>query len=264
MFVQTEIGYGRCQGCGHEVFPEYFIKDEATLEDHKLLSGYHQIKKKLELEELVEGEDVFYLPQRSDDELTEYRGLSKEIINTASIYKCDVGRYENRIVFPFYSKNGALRGFTTRTLKDLSKEKNSSFPKYIHSKGMKPSDYILFGGLIADLGLDASELVVTEGVLDALILIQNGIAATPSLGFRSPSSLWVIEAIQLGVDKVVLAFDCDPPGISAMKKLYGKWDEKIPTELGFYNEKTRMLYKQERFKDFHELYTEFLYKFKKA
>ena len=258
MFIQTEIGYGRCQGCGYEVFPDTFIKDEFQLHDHKLLSGYHQIKKKLQLEELVEGEDIFYLPPESDEELTEYRGLSKEIIEKAGIYKCDRGRYENRVIFPFYSLNGKLRGYTSRWIGDVP---NSSFPKYIHSKGIKTSDHILYGQLIRDMGIDPSELVVTEGNMDALILIQNGIAATPSLGFRTPSDLWVIESIQLGVDKVILAWDNDEAGSSSMKKLYKDWNDKVPTQLGYYNPKTLLLYKTE-IKDFHEFYTEYLSKFK--
>ncbi len=251
MYIQTEIGYGKCNGCGFQVFPETFIKDETTLEDHKLLSGYHQIKKKLELEELIEGEDVFYLPKKSDDELTEYRGLSKEIIDAAGIYKCDVGRYENRVIFPFYSKGGALRGFTSRWLGDVP---NSSFPKYMHSKGIRTSDFILYGKLINDLGLDTSELIVTEGNMDALALCSLGIAATPSLGFRSPSDLWVIEAIQLGVEKVVLSWDNDSAGIEHMKTLYKSWNDKIPSELGFYNKRLSWFYKQEEYKDIHETY----------
>ena len=264
MFVQTEIGYGRCQGCGYEVFPDTFIKDETTLEHHKLVSGYQQIKKKLELEELVEGEEIFFLPPNSGEELNEYRGLSKDIIDKAGIYKCITGRYEDRIIFPFYGLNGALRGYTSRTLKDLSKETNSAFPKYIHSKGIRTSDHILYGKLIKDLKLDASELVVTEGNMDALILLQNGIAATPSLGFRTPSDLWVVESIQLGVDKVVLAWDNDAAGLEHMKKLYIDWLGKVPTELGFYNKKVQSLYRQEKYKDFHEFYTEFLDKYKRT
>ena len=258
MFLQTEIGYGRCQGCNYEVFPETFIKDETTLEHHQLVSGYQQIKKKLALEELVEGEVVFYLPPDSKEELKEYRGLSEELIKTSDIYKCTRGRFENRIVFPFESLNGQLRGYTARWIGEMP---DKSFPKYMHSKGIKPSDHILYGKLIRDLGLDASELVVTEGNMDALILIQNGIAATPSLGFRTPSDLWVIEAIQLGVDKVVLAWDNDNAGNENMIKLYKDWINKIPTELGYYNKKTRNLYKSE-YKDFHEYYTEFIDKFK--
>lgn len=260
MFIQTEIGYGRCQGCSFEVFPETFIKDESTLEHHKLVSGYQQIKKKLELEELVEGEDIFYLPQNSGEALKEYRGLSEKIIEAAGMYKCNVGRYENRIIFPFYSANSKLRGFTSRWLGVVP---NSGFPKYIHSSGIKTSNHILYGQLIKDLGLDCTELVVTEGNMDALILIQNGIAATPSLGFRTPSDLWVIESIQLGVDKVILAWDNDKSGVEHMSKLYKDWVEKIPTELGYYNSKTMAIYKTE-YKDFHEYYTEFIDKFKQG
>jgi len=260
MFIATEIGYGRCQGCGFEVFPETFIKDEQTLETHKLVSGYQQIKKKLELEVLVDGEDIFHLPPKdTKSKLTEYRGIPKEIIDAAGMYKCSVGRYENRIIFPFYSKNGSLRGYTSRWLGDVP---NSSFPKYIHSKGIRTSDHILYGKLIKDLQLDASELVVTEGNLDALILIQHGIAATPSLGFRTPSDLWVLESIQLGVDKVILAWDNDEAGLSNMSKLYKDWLSKVPTQLGYYNPKTQLLYKQEKYKDFHEFYTEFIDKLK--
>ncbi len=258
MFIQTEIGYGRCQGCGFEVFPETFIKDETTLEHHKLTSGYQQIKKKLEIEELVEGEAIFYLPLDSGKELKEYRGLNEKIIKAAGMYECHTGRFENRVIFPFYSLNNKLRGFTSRWLGHVP---NSGFPKYIHSTGIKTSNHILYGQLIRDLGLDPSELVVTEGNMDALILLQNGIAATPSLGFRTPSELWVLESIQLGVDKVILAWDNDEAGHKHTSKLYKDWLAKIPTELGYYNKKTMAIYKTE-YKDFHEYFTEFIAKFK--
>lgn len=259
MFIQTEIGYGRCQSCGFQVFPETFIKDENTLEHHKLVSGYQQIKKKLELEEVVIGEEIFYLPPSNGEELEEYRGLSVELMEKAEMYVCNKGRYDNRIIFPFHSLNGALRGYTSRWLGEVP---SNGFPKYIHSKGIRTSDHILYGKLIKDLGLDCTELVVTEGVMDALILLENGIAATPSLGFRTPSDLWAIEAIQLGVDKVVLAWDNDTIGLEHMSKLYKDWLDKIPTQLGFYNAKTMGIYKQDKYKDFHEYYTEFINKFK--
>ena len=249
MFLQTEIGYGRCQSCGFQVFPETFIKDEKTLADHVLLSGYIQIKKKLELEEVIEGVDTFYLPPKSPKLLEEYRGLSKNIIEKAGMYICERGRYENRIIFPFYSKEDILRGYTSRILGEAPK----SVPKYIHSKGIKTSGHILYGKVIKELSLDCSTLFITEGCMDALALLDSGVAASTSLGFRTPSDLWAIEAIQLGVDKVVLIWDNDKIGLEHMSELYKDWNSKIPTELGYYNPRTKWIYKSE-FKDFHEAF----------
>ena len=259
MFIDTEIGYGRCNGCGFQVFPETFIKDEETLEHHKLVSGYIQIKKKLELEELAFGEEVFYLPQ-VNEVLEEYRGISSETLKACGVYVCNKGRYENRVIFPFYTKNGALVGYTARYLQKEDEVLDSSFPKYLHAKGIKTSEHILYGKVLSDLKLDTGELVITEGVMDALAFIDRGIAASTSLGFRTPNDLWVIEAIMLGVDKVILAWDGDSAGVEHMSKLYKAWNDKIPTQLGYYNPKTMLLYKQDKYKDFHELFTSDLFK----
>lgn len=247
MFIQTEIGYGRCQGCGFEVFPETFIKDEASLEHHKLISGYQQIKKKLEIEQLVEGEDVFYLPEVSET-IEEYRGLSQEIIDKAGLYISKKGRYENRVIMPFYSKGNVLRGFTSRWIGEVP---NSSFPKYLHSSGIRTSDVILYGQVIVDLKLNPSTLYIVEGNMDSLALLSLGIPATPSLGFRTPSDLWVIESIMLGVDKVVILWDSDSAGSQHMTKLFKEWNDKIPTTLGYYDEHFSWFYKS-KYKDPHE------------
>ena len=182
-------------------------------------------------------------------------------------YKTYSGKFKDRIIFPFFNYEGILVGYTGRYIGNGEyDDEGNVIPKYRHSYGIEPSSHILFGKLIKDLKLDASTLIITEGSHDAYHLLQQGIAASPTLGFRSPDDNWVLEAIHLGVDKVILAWDNDNTGIDKMvgakHSLLPRWKEKIPTEVGIFNPNTKFLY-QSKFKDFGEYY-EWLLKFKKG
>jgi DNA primase len=182
----------------------------------------------------------------------DYRKLSEDFLQSIDAFKCSRGRFADRIIFPFYNMDNELVGYTGRYVGNST---DKSIPKYLHATGIQPSDHILFGKFIKDMIIDTSTLIVTEGSHDAYHLLQLGIAATPSLGFRTPSDSWVIEAIKLGVDRVILAWDNDNAGIEKMmgikQSLFNKWEEKIPTTLGIFDSRTKWLYKS-NFKDFGE------------
>lgn len=258
-FCSTNEGWISCKACGHYVSPKTFISEDSNLQDLLLASRFNSIIHRLEekFHKTLVAPKTFSLPPYSA-EVGEYRGLSAEFMETIGAYKCNNGRFADRIMFPFYNADGELKGYTGRY---VGSSTDKSIPKYMHSTGIEPSNHILFGEIIKELELDTSELIVTEGSQDALCLLAIGIAATPSLGFRTPNDSWVIEAIELGVDKVILAWDNDNTGMDKMvgekNSLYSKWQDKIPTELGLFHKKTKWLYSS-TFKDFGEAYEEVL------
>ena len=251
-FCSTTEGWISCKSCGYYVSPKTFTSEDSNLQDLLLASRFNNIIARLEerFQRNIVAPKTFYLPPFSSN-TGKYRGLSEEFMEDIEAFKCNNGRFKDRIIFPFHSVDGELRGYTGRY---VGSSTDKSIPKYMHSTGIEPSNHILFGSIIKDLKIDASTLIVTEGSHDALHLLQQGIAATPSLGFRTPNDSWVIEAIGLGVDRVILAWDNDQVGMEKMigtKSLLPKWQEKIPTELGIFNPKTKWLYTS-TFKDFGE------------
>jgi len=253
MFISTEECWSKCTSCDYYAPPSFFIEDNNDMQDLLLQSRFNTIIDRLnERFQPLKAPPQFHLPPYSG-ETGDYRGLSADFMKQIGAYTCDTGRFNDRIIFPFYNHEGKLVGYTGRYIGDST---DKAIPKYMHSTGIQPSDHILFGELIKELNLDATTLIVTEGSHDAYHLIQKGIAATPSLGFRTPSDNWVLESIALGVEQVVLAWDNDNVGLEKMvgsKSLYPKWKEKIPTTLGLFHKDTKFLYKS-KFKDFGEYY----------
>jgi hypothetical protein len=205
-------------------------------------------------------EHTFELPPYGKLPDSKWRGLSDAIIDAAGIYVVTAGLFEDRTVIPFNTLDGTLVGYTGRLNYTPTDGKTNKYnPKYRHVKGISPSDHILFGELIDKMKVPTKTLVITEGVIDALKLIDVGIAATPSLGFRAPNDNFVLEAIALGVDEVVLGWDNDNAGMDKMfdtsaTALLPKWRSKLPTHLGPHHDLTAWLYKSE-FKDFGEVPT---------
>jgi len=252
-FVSTMEGWLSCKACGFYVSPKTFTNDSQELKDLHLKSRFNDIINKLEskFQTINDKNTVFALPpaHKFPDE---YRGLSKEFLSDINAFICLRGRFQDRLIFPFYNIDNELVGYTGRYIGNST---DKSIPKYMHSTGIQPSNHILFGKYMKDNNIDTSTLIVTEGSQDALHLLQLGVAATPSLGFRTPSDNWVLEAIKLGTDRVILCWDNDNAGVEKMlgnkQSLFNKWKEKIPTTLGLFDNKTKWLYKS-NFKDFGE------------
>jgi len=253
-FVSTEEGFIKCHSCNHYVPPSTFVQD-GNIKDTLLTAKFHKVIQRLEErhQQKLESERSFLLPQR-DTEVTEWRGFTKPFLDTVGIFTTETGRFAGRTIIPFYSADDKLVGFTGRLNGDPADKR---VPKYMHVKGIEPSNHIMFGKLIKDLELDCSELIITEGVVDALALLNIGVAASPSLGFRAPNDAFVLECITLGVDSVVLAWDNDHVGLDKMldtkqTSLFNRWGSKVPTTLGVYHKKVKWLYDSD-FKDFGEV-----------
>ena len=251
-FVSLNEGWISCKSCGYYVSPKTFTDGNLDLEELHMRHRFNQILDKFEKDNIDMNEREFSLPP-IDEEVSDYRGLKKEFLNDIGAFISRRGRFVDRLVIPFYNSNDELVGYTGRY---IGTSDDKSIPKYLHATGVQPSNHILFGKYIKDHLLGTSNtLIVTEGTQDALHLLQLGVVATPSLGFRTPNDLFVIEAIELGIDRIVLAWDNDNAGMDKMlnKKanLYGKWNAKLPTTLGIFDNKTKWLYKS-TYKDFGE------------
>jgi len=259
MFLH-ESGNGRCTSCGFTVHQSFFVSDDDNVKELFANRTFSDVISLLDKQyEEVTPENVAVLPPKLVDVVKDYRGLSADLLNKCGAYVCNIGRFENRIIFPFVNSYGKLVGYTGRLISS-----DSDAPKYLHSTGIRTNTSILYGKLIKDLSLPTIDgLVLVEGNLDALALIQQGIPATPLLGFKQPTPSFVAEAVELGYDNFVLALDNDDAGHKHMYhknkeekdvSLLKAWNKQYPTTLGFYSNypQVRLLYKS-KCKDHHEL-----------
>jgi len=268
MFINTTQGFGKCQVCDFVVSPKFFgaDSDEETKELF-LNSTFHRVLQQLEEKFATLEQKVFQLPPFGAEITREYRGLPVELLHKAKVYNCKLGRFKDRLIFPFYNLDNELVGYTGRINGNAP---NFSSAKYIHATGIQTNQFVLYGQLIKELNLTTSKgLVVVEGNLDALALISKGIPATPLLGFKKPTDNFIIEVIKLGFDNIIIAFDNDEVGRKKMffvdrniidakdQSIFKYWAKEFSCQLGFYCKYplVKALYKSNH-KDFHEFICE--------
>lgn len=141
--------------------------------------------------------DEYYRPQRQHkklptpkqpivpkDKAVEYlnsRGISEEI---ARKYEITVQtERENVLVFPFYDGKGILQ-FVKYRKTDFDKEKDSS--KEWCEANCKP---ILFG--MKQCNMENSTLIITEGQLDSLSVVESGFENAVSVPTGSKGMTWI-------------------------------------------------------------------------
>ena len=259
MFLH-ETGNGRCTSCGFTVHQSFFVGDDINVKELFSNKTFTDVITLLDSKyETTTVETTAVLPPKLPEVVKNYRGFSSSFLEKSKCFVCGIGRFENRIIFPFYDLHSNLIGYTGRLINN-----DSTLPKYLHSTGLKTNVHILYGQLIKELKLSTLDgLVLVEGNLDALALIQQGIPATPLLGFKQPTAQFIAEAIELGFDNFVLALDNDEVGHNHMYhkdkeskdvSLYKIWNSEYPTTLGYYCRYSiiKELYKS-NYKDHHEL-----------
>jgi len=261
MFLNTQEGYGKCTSCGFAVTPKFFgVGSNEQITELFRNATFSNVLKKLDEKLKVEEITNFSLPPFSSEPTEDYRGIPKDLLVKAAVYNCTSGRFKDRLIFPFYDLDNTLVGYTGRINGD---NPNFSNAKYMHATGIKTNQSVLYGKLIKDLNLDTTKgLVLVEGNLDALALISKGIPATPLLGFKNPTSNFIVDTIKLGFDNIVIAFDNDEAGHNKMyhtnkddkdHSIFKYWTKEFSCKLGFYSEYSlvKSLYKT-KYKDFHE------------
>lgn len=137
---------------------------------------------------------------------------------------CYKGKYNRRLIIPFYNQSGKLIYFIARSLYNQE-------PKYINpfvedKETDVKKEEVLYS---RDWNFDNQDVIITEGALDAITLID--------LGFNAIS----IQGKSISVDQInmlrmarnmVLGFDSDEPGRNAIEK-----NIEILSNEGIYNVK---------------------------
>ena len=206
--INTLTGSGFCFTCGYKVGKDFWINNsnddfEEIIRD----SQYQQIKNKLKKEKRKKAYK-FILPPKSEEVKDDWRGLHKNIIDKYNLYITHLGLYKNRVIFPFYEGEN-LMGFNTRALS------NNMQPKYLYAK------YMDLKSVIYPDFKYSEDLVIVEGVMDALSLIQDGITAIANLGLATNfNEVKIQKLLAKGVTNIYLMFDNDVAGKSAYKKFF--------------------------------------------
>lgn len=213
--INLNTGGGHCFGCGFSLPRDYFLDGELNedeLEELERGSKYHRLKTMYE-DEVKKG---YLIPPPKSEDVSDFRGILPENIEKFGIYLCNIGKYSNRIVFPFLEK-GEYVGFTTRTLDTNSKN------KYMHNKGFRVKQVLYPYDVLSNNGY-CDYVVVTEGIIDTIILIQDGINSICNFGVANNfSKEKIAKLLSLGVEKIYLMFDKDEAGSNAEAIILADW-----------------------------------------
>ncbi|MBA7522849.1 DNA primase [subsurface metagenome] len=164
----------------------------------KIDRGYSEID--------VKAMDLGFIPSQAKllKHLEKIKNHKTQDINKALKLTRSIG--ENHILtIPFRESGGQIRGFIFRTIKEDIQ------PKYHYSTDLKKRD-ILFN-LKAIKG--DKDLIIMEGLLDALISEARGLNNVVALGGSSINIFQIKEAIKRGAKKITLCLDNDKPGEEA-------------------------------------------------
>ena len=121
------------------------------------------------------------------------RGVSDKDIIRWKIGYCSGGQYSGRIIVPSFNKNGNCNYFVSRTY-------NDAWRKYLNPSASKD---IIFNELFIDWD---SDLVITEGVFDAIVAGPNSI---PILGSTLRPESKLFQEIVKNDTPIYLALDPD-------------------------------------------------------
>ena len=144
----------------------------------------------------------------SQDKLYKYltetkKHIAEEVNKTLNLHK---GIGESHVLtIPYREPSGQIRGFIVRTIKQGVE------PKYFYSTGLKKED-LLFN-LKAIQG--DKDLIIVEGLLDALNSEAQGLNNIVALGGTSINKTQIEEAIRRGAKRFTLLLDNDKAGREA-------------------------------------------------
>ena len=130
----------------------------------------------------------------------------EDVKNTIKLTK-GIGE-SHLLTIPYREPSGQIKGFTVRAI-----EKGIE-PKYYYSTGLKKSSSLF--NLKAIKG--DKDLVIVEGILDALNSEAKGLNNIVALGGTSLNKDQIEEAIKRGANKITLCLDNDKPGEEATLK----------------------------------------------
>lgn len=231
--VWSDTGYFRCFACGEEgSLVDLIAKVEGipVYQALRRLRGQSSLKeledsigKMLDRKEVpLQYYDVasfmkVYPAALPDTKVWDYlvgRGVTPESIAKFQMrWGGDAGKYHHRAVLPIFTVSGKLLAYVGRAIY------SEMVPKTKKSRSPHRALFGLYELLKSSPSF--SHLVVVEGEFDAIYLQQFGIPAVANMG-TSPLGAEKIRLLRKYAKKVVLAFDGDTAGTSAMFGKDGK------------------------------------------
>lgn len=211
-----KIGKEEEEMCNHQS-QIHKILDEARIFYHTTLLGKPDrkeelIKRRGFTEDIIEEYSIGITPKREDG-LTEYlmdKGYQENMIIEAGVSKRQgsklVDYFQDRFIYPVI-RDGRTGYLTGRSIKDDNE------PKW---KNLAKAHGIL---LFNERALKEKTVFLTEGIPDAITLLQNGFNATAILGVNAFKEDYV--TLFKGVDTIYICFDDDEntQGQEAAKKV---------------------------------------------
>lgn len=162
-----------CFTCGHKIDIYSYLREhlgkghDEIMREYGLKEGDIKVTKTFKLDELTK-------------ECRDYLHLRK--INDDTIRYFEVGSYKGNVAFPY------KEGQRTIGVKYRPPKKKTDGPKYM---SVKDSKLTLFNK--QNIDIEANELMITEGEIDAMIIHQCGYTNVVSLGRGSASAERTIE-----------------------------------------------------------------------
>lgn len=209
--INYVTGFYYCWSCGFKGHADRILGVKQD-EESQRISKYMQLDKLWEPQEDYEFTAV--LPPKASEVTDSIRGISRELLNELGVYHCTHGRYKDRLVFPIRDTSGELLGFDARIHGN-----NPQVPeaKYLRPSGMKTVDILYPLDYLWNHRdtLDLSTVVLTEGIMDAVSLIQLGVPAVCNFGLSAPSPLKAGRLLSIGAMTLVNGLDNDQAAIRA-------------------------------------------------
>lgn len=189
-----------------EATNNYFIDKLHDPKDKGAIEALTYLKSRGYSVEDIKAMELGYIP--SQRELFTYleSSYSRELIKEALHLHKDIG-VVNKLSIPFRT-GGNLKGFSFRTTG--KEEKN----KYLNSTGLRRGEALF--NLLALKG--DKDIVVVEGLLDALIATARGVENVVALGGVSLGSDAIRDALRRGAKSFTLCLDNDEAGATGVER----------------------------------------------
>jgi DNA primase len=202
--INLTTGIGKCFSCGFKVDIDFWTGGELSeevVEECKRSAHYSELLDTLRVEDEVSTAISVMPPPDKSKDVSTWRGLEGDLLKSLGVYHCTKGRYADRLIFPMYNFEGGVVAFNSRTLIDAK-------PKYLYSKGIKPKELVY-----PPITLRKGYIVLVEGIVDAISLVQDGIPAMYNFGIANTmSNKKIAHLLKSGVETIYIMFDKDEAG----------------------------------------------------
>jgi hypothetical protein len=252
-------------------------EDELVIKD--VLKGKSQgVNIKLREKKLLKEETIY--PESSLIRLLPHydfylnRGISRETLKAFKVGLATSGKMYRRLVFPIYTKDGKIHGFSGRKVGD----NNPLNPKWLHTG--KTMDWFYPYYLTPEVSsaiIGSRSVYIVESIGDSMALFNNNIKNNLVSFGLNMSPKFIAKLGALDVDKIFVAFNNDfenkrnrgfEAGVKAVlkmsetidfKKIYFAPPEKndfgvmLPEGFSIYSDRTKNLTHQESMKQVLEI-----------